>query len=335
MSEQETVLTGTQRAAMLLLSLGEKEAAEVLKYMEAEDVQAVGTAMATLKEVSKDTASSVLDGFITDFEGQTALGVASQEYVRKVLTHAFNETKASLLMDRMIVGDDAKGIDALKWMSSREIVDIIDGEHPQIVAIIVSFLRPELAADVIDEIPEDLRSDVVMRIANLTDVQQSALAEIEALIANKSEDSSKTAPKKVGGAKVAAAIVNALAGPRADEILGAIKAQDADLSERIEEMMFVFDTLLGVDDRGIQVLLREISNDLLVVALKGAAPEMQEKILGNMSKRAAALLKDDMEAKGPTKLSEVEQAQREILDVARRLADAGDLDLGGGGEEYV
>jgi len=328
-------MSGTQRAALLLLSLGEAEAAEVLKFMDAKEVQKLGTAMASLKDVSKDDASTVLDGFITDFEGQTAFGVASQAYVRKVLTQAFNEPRATAIMERMITGDDASGIDALKWMGAREIVDIIEGEHPQIVAIVVSFLEPEVAAQVIDEIPEARRADVVMRIANLTDVQQSALAEIEALIANKSEESSRGSVRKVGGAKVAAAIVNALGGERGDAVLNDIKAQNAELSEKIQDMMFVFDSLLGVDDRGIQALLREISNELLVVALKGAVPEMQEKILNNMSKRAAALLKDDMEAKGPTKLSEVEQAQREILEAARRLADSGDIDLGGGGEQYV
>lgn len=328
-------MNGTQRAALLLLSLGEAEAAEVLKYMDAKEVQKVGSAMAALRGISKDDASTVLDGFITDFEGQPAFGVASQDYVRKVLTNAFSESKASALMDRMITGEDASGIDALKWMSCREIVDIIDGEHPQIVAIIVSFLEPEVAAAVIDEIPENLRADVVMRIANLTDVQQNALAEIEALIANKSEESSSSSLRKVGGAKVAAAIVNALGGAKGDTILNEIKEENAELSEKIQDMMFVFDTLLNVDDRGIQALLREISNDLLVVALKGAVPEMQDKMLSNMSKRAAALLKDDMEAKGPTKLSEVETAQREILEAAKRLADSGDIDLGGGGEEYV
>ena len=329
-------MDGTQRAALLLLSLGEAEAAEVLKFMDAQEVQKLGSAMATLKGISKQEASAVLDGFITEFDGASTVGsVASHDYVRKVLTNAFNESKASALMNRMMAGEDASKIDALKWMTCPEIVDIVEGEHPQIVAIIVSFLEPELAADVMKEINEDLRADVVMRIANLTDVQQSALAEVEALIANKSESSTKGSLKKVGGTKVAAAIVNAMGSEKADEILGQIKEKNEDLSTRIEEMMFIFESLLTVDDRGIQALLREISNELLVVALKGAAPELQDKILNNMSKRAAALLKDDMEAKGPTKLSEVEEAQKEILEAAKKLAESGDIDLGGGGEEYV
>ncbi len=335
-SEANALMDGTQRAALLLLSLGEAEAAEVLKYMDAREVQQLGVAMATLKGISKDDANAVLDGFITDVEGETTFGgVASQEYVRKVLTSAFSESKASALMDRMVSGEDATGIDALKWMSGSEIVEIIDGEHPQVIAIIISFLEPELAAAVLKDINEDLRADVVMRIANLSDVQQSALSEIEALIANKSENSTKSTLKKVGGTKVAAAIVNAMGGEKADQVLGHIKERNEELSERISEMMFIFESLLSVDDRGIQALLREISNELLVVALKGAAPDLQDKILNNMSKRAAALLKDDMDAKGPTKLSEVEEAQKEIIDAAKRLADSGEIDLGGGGDEYV
>lgn len=335
MSDSETAMSGTQRAALLLLSLGEAEAAEVLKYMEPAEVQQLGTAMTTLRNVSKDQASGVLDGFITDIEDQTSFGIATEEYVRKVLTNAFSESKANALVDRMLTGEDAKGIEALKWMSSDEVVDIIDGEHPQIVAIIVSYLEPEEAANAINRLPEEQRAEVVMRIAKLSDVQQSALAEIEALIASKSAEASKSTLKKVGGEKVAAAIVNALGAESGDAILDQIKERNEELSERIQEMMFVFDTLIAVDDRGIQALLRDISNDLLVVALKGAEPELQDKILNNMSKRAAALLREDMEARGPTKLSDVEQAQKEILEVARRLADSGDIDLGQGGEEYV
>lgn len=335
MSDDQANMSGTERAALLLLSLGESEAAQVLKHMEAAEVQQVGTAMASLKDISKDAASNVLDGFITDFEGRAGVAGSSQNYVRKLLTQAFSASKADALMNRMITGEDATGIDALKWMTSREITDIIDGEHPQIVAIIVSFLEPELAAEVIDSVPDESRADIVMRIANLTDVQQSALAEIEALIANKSEESSNSLPKRVGGTKVAAAIVNALGTTKSDPIMNTIKETNAPLGDEILDMMFIFESLLDVDDRGIQALLREISNDLLVVALKGADPAMQDKILNNMSKRAATLLKDDMEARGPTKLSDVEHAQREILEVAKRLAESGDIDLGGGGEEYV
>jgi len=335
MTELNQNLSGTQQAALLLMTLGEAEASEVLKYMDAKEVQRLGAAMASLDNISRDMASSVLDVFITDVEDQTAFGVGTEEYVRKVLTNAFGAKKANTFIDRILIGHDAQGLDALKWMSSKDVVDIIDGEHPQIVAIVIAYLEAEQAAEVIDLLGEDQRAEVIMRIARLNDVQQSALAEIESLIASKSNDATKSRSEKVGGDKVAANIVNALQPSKGEEILEQIKEKNEELSERIQEMMFVFDTLLNVDDRGIQSILREISNELLVVALKGCDPAIRDKILSNMSKRAGALLREDMEAKGPIRLSEVEIAQKDILDVARRLADSGDINLGQGGEEYV
>ncbi len=328
-------MNGTQRAALLLMTLGEQEAAEVLKYMGAKEVQQLGTAMASLNNVSRDAADNALDLFINDVEDQTALGINTEGYVRSILGNAFGENKAEAFLDRIMIGDDAKGLEALKWMGSREVVNIIEDEHPQVIAIIVSYLESSQAAEVIELLPEEMRHDIVMRVAKLSDVQQSALAEIEALIAAKSEQSNRGTTRKVGGDKVAAEIINALKPDRGETILEQIKEKNEELSIQIQEMMFVFDTLLKVDDRGIQALLREISNDLLVVALKGCDPEISAKIMKNMSKRAATLLKEDMEAKGPMRLSEVEEAQKEILDVARRLAESGDIDLGQGGEEYV
>lgn len=335
MSDNSGEMNGTERAALLLMTLGEQEAAEVLKYMGAKEVQELGTAMAQLKNVSRDDAGSVLDLFIAGVEDQTALGVNTEGYVRKLLGNAFGESKAEAFLDRIAIGDDAAGLSALKWMSSREVASIVEDEHPQIIAIVVAYLDGPQAAEVIELLPEEMRHDIVMRVARLSDVQQSALAEIESLIASKSEKSSRGTTRKVGGDKVAAEIINSLKPERGEAILEQIKEKNEELSIQIQEMMFVFETLLKVDDRGIQSLLREISNDLLVVALKGCDPEISDKILGNMSKRAGTLLREDMEAKGPIKLSEVETAQKEILDVARRLAESGDIDLGQGGEEYV
>ena len=335
MSENSGEMKGTERAALLLMTLGEQEAAEVLKYMGAKEVQELGTAMAQLKSVSRDEAGNVLDLFIAGVEDQTALGVNTEGYVRKLLGNAFGESKAEAFLDRIAIGDEAAGLSALKWMSSREVASIVEDEHPQIIAIVVAYLDGPQAAEVIELLPEEMRHDIVMRVARLSDVQQSALAEIESLIASKSEKSSRGTTRKVGGDKVAAEIINSLKPERGEAILEQIKEKNEELSIQIQEMMFVFETLLKVDDRGIQSLLREISNDLLVVALKGCDPEISDKILGNMSKRAGTLLREDMEAKGPIKLSDVETAQKEILDVARRLAESGDIDLGQGGEEYV
>lgn len=328
-------MNGTERAALLLMTLGEKEAAEVLKFMGAQEVQALGMAMASLKNVSRNQADFVLDGFITDVEDQTTFGVDTENYVRNILGNAFGQSKANAFIDRIMTGDDAKGLDALKWMSSRDVVEIVKDEHPQIIAIVLAYLDSAQAADVVERLPEEIRSDILMRVASLSDIQQSALAEIESLIASKSTDASGGSTRKVGGDKIAADIVNSLKPARGEELLDQIKEKNAELSERIQEMMFTFDTLLNVDDRGIQALLREVSNDLLTVALKGCDPAISAKITGNMSKRAATLLKEDMDAKGPMKLSDVETAQKEILDVARRLADAGDIDLGQGDDEYV
>lgn len=328
-------MNGTERAALLLMTLGEAEAAEVLKFMDTNEVQQLGAAMATLKSVSRQDADRVLDVFIVDVEDQTALGVDTKSYVRKLLGNAFGASKANAFIERILSGDEAKGLDALKWMSPREVVDIIQDEHPQIIAIVLAYLESAQAAEVVDKLPADMRSDIVMRVARLTDIQQSALAEIESLIASKSADAGRGATRKVGGDRVAAGIVNALKPEQSEALLAEIKQRNEELSQRIEEMMFVFDVLLDIDDRGIQALLREISNDLLVVALKGCDPAISDKVLGNMSKRAATLLREDMDAKGPIKLRDVEEAQKEILDVVRRLADAGDIDLGRGGEEYV
>jgi flagellar motor switch protein FliG len=335
MSNATLEMSGTQRAALLLMTLGEGEAAEVLKYMGPKEVQRLGTAMATLSNVSRDQASHVLDVFINDVEDQTAFGIGTEDYVRKVLTNAFGANKANAFIDRILLGQDARGLDALKWMSARDVAEIIEGEHPQIVAIVVACLEPEQAAEVINRLSDEQRAEVVMRIARLNDVQQSALAEIENLIVAKSAGAARSGTEKVGGDKVAANIINALDASKGEDVLAKIKEKNSELGERIQEMMFVFDTLLSVDDRGIQTLLREVSNDLLVVALKGCDPAIQDKILRNMSKRAGTLLMEDMEARGPTKLSDVDAAQKEILEVARRLADAGTLSLGRGGEEYV
>ncbi|MFK8053589.1 MAG: flagellar motor switch protein FliG [Woeseiaceae bacterium] len=335
MPANDADMSGTERAAILLMSLGEQEASQVLKHMKPKEVQAVGLAMAGLRNVTRETADDVLSTFVTTVDDETSFGVAAEDYIRAVLTNAFGASKADAFIDRILVDANEDGFDTLKWMSAEAIAQLLKDEHPQIVAIVMSYLDSEQAAEAIALFDEEVRAEVVMRIARLDDVQQSALAEIEALIASKSStmDISRTA--KVGGDRVAANIVNALSSAESESILESITRQNADLGNRIAEMMFVFESLLNVDDRGIQSLLREISNDVLVIALKGADEAVRTKMFGNMSKRAAALLEEDMEARGPMKLSEVEQAQKEILEVARRLADSGDINLGDGDDEYV
>jgi flagellar motor switch protein FliG len=328
-------LTGAQNAALLLMTLGEDDAAEILKYMGTKDVQRIGTAMATLSNVSKDQAEEVLTTFITDVEDPANFAVGTEDYVRKVLSNAFGEGKATAFINRIMADGDAQGLDALKWMSSTEVAEIIDGEHPQIAAIVIAYLDSAQAAEVIGLLPQDKKADVIMRVARLSDIQQSALAEIENLIASKSSGVSKAGVERVGGDKFAADIINSLDPSKGDEILELVKAKDQELSDRIREKMIVFETLLSIDDRGIQALLREVSNDLLVVALKGCDPAVGEKIFSNMSKRAATLMQEDMDARGPIRLSEVEESQKEILTIVRKLVDSGDISLGFGGEQFV
>lgn len=329
-------LSGAQRAAVLLLTLGEQDAAEVLKHLGARDVQNVGTAMAALKKVSREEADAVLDNFTRTIEQQTSIGVGTEEYIRKILVNALGEDKASSLIDRILLGRSTKGLESLKWMESRAVAEMIGQEHPQIIAIVLAHLDPDQAAEVLGFLPQRVRADVVMRIATLDGIQPHALHELDEIMEKQfSGNTTKFKSSTVGGHKAAANILNAMETARETELMEAINKVDANLGQRIQELMFVFDDLAGLDDRSMQTLLREISTDRLVIALKGSEPNVREKIFANMSKRAADMLRDDLEVKGPVKLSEVDAAQKEILAAARRLADAGQISLGAGGEDYV
>ncbi|GLQ93744.1 flagellar motor switch protein FliG [Dyella acidisoli] len=332
----ETLLNGAQRAAILLLTLGEQDAAEVLKHLSARDVQAVGTAMATLSNVSRDQVEHVLNRLNDDIGRQTALGVGTEEYIRKVLVSALGETKAGSLIDRILLGRSTKGLESLKWMESRAIAEMIGMEHPQIIALVLAHLEPDQAAEVIGYLPQRVRSDAVMRIANLDGVQPQALNELDEIMERQfSGTSSKLKSATVGGLKAAADILNAMETSRENELMSAIRTHDAGLSTKIEELMFVFDDLADIDDRSMQTLLREVPSAGLIVALKGAEVAIREKIFANMSKRAADMLRDDLEVKGPVKLSEVDAAQKEVLMIARKLADAGQISLSASGDEFV
>ncbi|MCE5231813.1 MAG: flagellar motor switch protein FliG [Mizugakiibacter sp.] len=329
-------LNGAQRAAVLLLTLGEQDAVEVLKHLGARDVQNVGTAMAALKNVSREQADAVLDNFTRTVEQQTSIGVGTEEYIRKILVNALGEDKASSLIDRILLGRSTKGLESLKWMESRAVAEMIGQEHPQIVAIVLAHLDADQAAEVLNFLPQRVRADVVMRIATLDGIQPHALHELDEIMEKQfSGNTTKFKSSTVGGHKAAANILNAMETARENELMEVINKVDANLGQRIQELMFVFDDLAALDDRSMQTLLRDISTERLVIALKGSEPGVREKIFANMSKRAADMLRDDLEVKGPVKLSEVDAAQKEILAVARRLADAGQISLGGGGEDYV
>ncbi|HEY1078434.1 MAG TPA: flagellar motor switch protein FliG [Fontimonas sp.] len=327
--------TGVERAAILLMSLGEAEAAEVLKHMGAKDVQKVGAAMASLSNVSQERATQVMDEFVLAVDSQTSLGVGADDYVRRVMVNALGQDKANGLIDRILLGRNSKGLEALKWMETRAVADIVRNEHPQIVAIVLAYLDPDQAADVVLQLPERMRGDVLMRIARLDGIQPQALRELDEIMEKQFSGGGNLKASSVGGIKVAATILNLMDTTAEQAIIGKIGEVDQDLSQRIQDLMFVFDDLGLVDDRSIQTLLRDVPGEVLGLALKGAEPRVKDKILRNMSARAGEMLLEDMEAKGPAKLSDVEGAQKEILAIARRLADAGTIVLGGKGEEMV
>ncbi len=329
-------LAGTQRAAILLMSLGEQDAANVLKQLDAREVQKIGIAMAELKEVSREQATSVLEKFIGLADGKANMASGSTEYVRRVLTQAVGKQKTDMLLDRVSTGQAGQGIEQLKWMEAKAVAQIIGGEHPQIAAIVLSHLEPEQSAAIMPLLSDDFRTEVLMRIASLNEVPQTALTELDQLVEKQANVKPPAPLRKVGGARTVANILNAMEKDKSGEEMGKIEKSDSAMHQQIKDLLFIFDNLLDVDDRGIQALLREVGSDTLSVALRGAEPEVQEKILKNMSKRAAEILKDDMEARGPVKLADVEAAQKEIIVIAQRLAEEGTITLGGkGAGEFV
>jgi flagellar motor switch protein FliG len=326
---------GVSRAAILLLALGEKDAAELLRHMGPKEVQDVGLAMATLTDVTTDQMEAVMRHFVSTLEKQTALGLGSDEYIRNMLTNALGEDKAGGVIDRILLGRNSKGLEQLKWMDPRAIAELIRLEHPQIIAIVLSFLEADQAAQVVSQFPERVRTDVVMRIATLDGIQPAALQELDEILEKQFSGATNVKSSSLGGIKTAAEILNMLDGAVESKLMEEIIEIDNDLGQELQDNMFVFENLIDVDDRGIQSLLREVSTEQLLLAMRGADEVLKEKIFKNMSKRAAEMLKDDLEAAPPAKLSDVEAAQKEILVVARRLADAGEIMLGGGGEEFV
>ncbi|NVJ49495.1 MAG: flagellar motor switch protein FliG [Gammaproteobacteria bacterium] len=333
--KEKAKYNGTEKAAVLLLSLGEENAAQVLKHMGPKEVQKIGLAMASLKNVEKESVEGVLDEFLEKVEDQTGIGIGTEEYIKNTLKSALGDDKADALIDRILLGANTKGLDTLKWMDPRAVADIIRYEHPQIQSIVLSYLDPDQSAEIMALFPEKVRLDLALRISALESVQPSALQELNTIMEKQFSGSTSSKAAQIGGVKKVADIMNFLDTSVESLLIENIKEVDDDLGQQIQDMMFVFDNLVDVDDRGIQSLLREISTDTLVLALKGADEGIKEKVFNNMSKRAAELMKDDLEAMGPVKVSEVENAQKEILSVARRMADAGEIVLGGVGEDMI
>ncbi len=327
-------LSGAERAGVLLLTLGEEVAAEVLQHMNPKEVQLVGSTMAVMQDISRPMVEGVIDDFFDTLESQTALGIGNDSYIRGMLERALGD-KAGSVIDRILLGSGSNGLESLKWMDSKSIAEIIRLEHPQIIAIVLSYLEADSAAAVLSHLPENTRAGILMRIATLDGVQPAAIKELDSIMEKYFSDNENVKSSMVGGEKTAADILNFLDTSIENKLMEQVKTENEDLAMKIEDLMFVFDNLREVDDRGIQTMMREISTDLLTLALKGVDDEFQQKFLRNMSSRAAEMLVEDMEAKGPVKLSEVEAAQKEILATARRLEESGEIVLSGGGEEMV
>ncbi|MEW5009202.1 flagellar motor switch protein FliG [Cycloclasticus sp. 46_83_sub15_T18] len=335
--EKEKELNGVSKAAVLLLSLGEEHAAGVMKHMGPKEVQMVGAAMATLENITTETLDLVVGHFIGTIGGQTALGIDSDKYIKNVLTNALGADKAGGVIDRILLGRNSKGLEQLKWMDPRSIADLIRLEHPQIVAIVLSYLDSDQAAETLSFLAPRLRPDVLMRVAVLEGVQPDALQELDTIMEKQLSGNTGAQSATMGGIQTAANILNFMEGSVSGELIDAVVEADEEVGQKIQDKMFVFANLLDVDDRGIQGLLKEVSTDVLTLALRGAEGELKEKIFANMSKRAAEMLRDDMEAAPPAKITDVEAAQKEVLIIARRLSDSGEISLGGagGGEALV
>ncbi|MAD71720.1 MAG: flagellar motor switch protein FliG [Alcanivorax sp.] len=328
-------LNNTQRAAVLLLALDEDSAAEVFKHLSAREVQEVSQEMAKLGNISHDQMRQVLDDFYDESEQFAALNLYSSDHIRSVLTKALGNERASSLLEDILEQNGANsGIDALNLMEANIVSEMIRDEHPQIIATIVVHLERRQAADVLEYFDDKLRNDVVLRIATFSGVQPAALQELTEVLGGML-DGQNLKRSKMGGARTAAEILNLMNSSAEETVIETVRAHSEDLAQKIIDEMFLFENLMDVDDRGIQLLLKEINTNSLMVALKGSDEKLKEKFLRNMSTRAATLLREDMEASGPIRVSQVESEQKAILQVVRRLADNGEIVLTGGDDAYV
>jgi flagellar motor switch protein FliG len=328
---------GIMKSAVLMLALGEEEAAEVMKHLGPREVQKLGAAMSTLTSIPHEDVEGVLNEFV-DVAGQSSTyGLDSDEYIRSVLTKALGEDKANNLLSRILQERDSSGIESLKWMDAATVADFIKNEHPQIIATILVHLEPDQASEILGYFTERLRNDTILRIATLDGVKPIALKELNDVLTKALSGNEGIQKKSMGGIRAAAEIMNFMSGDNETTVMEALKGYDEDVAQQVMDEMFVFDNLMEIDDRGIQTILRDVQGDMLVLALKGATPELREKIFKNMSSRAAEMMREDLESRGPVKLSEVEAQQKQILQIVRRLADEGQIMLGnkGGDDAYV
>jgi len=327
---------GLNKSAILLMSLGEDEAAEVFKHLGPREVQKIGAAMASMKAVSRDEIKAVVGEFCSQADEQSGMGMPSGDYIRNVLKKALGDDRSANLIDRILQAGDTSGIEGLKWMDSAAVAELIRNEHPQIIATILVHLEREQASEILGQLADRTRNDVLLRIATLDGIQPAALRELNDVLTQLLAGSKNIKKSPMGGVRAAAEMLNFMPGANEAGVIARIKEFDAELAQRIMDEMFVWEDLLELDDKAIQLLLREVQSESLILALKGSSEELREKIFTNMSQRASEMLKEDLEAKGMVRVSEVEAQQKEILAIVRRLADDGQIALGARGEDaYV
>ena len=326
---------GLVDSAILLMALGENAAADVFRHLAPKEVHRLGETMARLHTTSRDKVDTVLSRFHSASAGLSTLVGNADEYLRSVLRRALGEERAGMLIGRILQGDGVSGIESLKWMDPRSIAELIRNEHPQIVASILVHLERDQAAATLLQFDETLRNDVVMRIATLDGIQPAALRELDEVLTRVLAGGDALSRTRLDGSKTAAEIIAGFGGAAEAGALEALREQDPDLAQKIADLMFTFEDIDRLDDRAIQLLLREVQSESLIVALKGTDAALRERIFRNMSQRAAETLREDLESKGPVRISEVESQQKEIVKTLRRLADEGQIAIGGGGDDAL
>jgi flagellar motor switch protein FliG len=327
------VESGIEDAAIMLMSMGEEQASEVFKHLLPKEVQRLGETIAKLKAIPRERYEAVVENFLKLAEAEHMLVADSDEYVRSVLRKALGEEKASLLLERILAGNDVTGIESLKWMEAQAVAELLRNEHPQIVAAILVHLEPDQTSQILKLLPDRMRNEVLMRVATLDGIQPAALKDLNEVLSNVLSGSDRARKSQLGGVKSAAEILNMMGSSVETSVLDYIRESDGDLAQMIMDNMFTFDDMIKLDDKAIQMVLKEVQSESLVISLKGATPELRERIFKNMSSRAAETLREDLETRGPVRVTDVEAEQKELLKVVRRLVEEGEISLGGGSDD--
>jgi flagellar motor switch protein FliG len=327
------VESGIEDAAIMLMSMGEEEASEVFKHLLPKEVQRLGETIAKLKAVPRERYEAVVENFLKLAEAEHLLVADSDEYVRSVLRKALGEEKASLLLERILAGNDVTGIESLKWMEAQSVAELLRNEHPQIVAAILVHLEYDQTSQILKLLPDRMRNEVLMRVATLDGIQPAALKDLNEVLSNVLSGSDRARKSQLGGVKSAAEILNMMGSSVETSVLDYIRESDGDLAQKIMDNMFTFDDMVKLDDKAIQMVLKEVQSESLVISLKGATPEFRERIFKNMSSRAAETLREDLETRGPVRVTDVEAEQKEMLKIVRRLAEEGEISMGGSSDD--